>query len=58
MEEKLAIDNLRGKWVVLLDENIIAFGEDVKKILEEAKEKYPTSKLILAKVPEEGTLIY
>jgi len=58
MEEKVDIRNLRGKWVILLNENIIASGNDVKKILEEAKEKYPSSKFVLAKVPEEGTLIY
>lgn len=51
-------ENLHGKWVVLLDEHIIESGDDIKLILESAKEKYPHGKLILAQVPKEGTLIY
>ena len=49
---------LKGKWVILLGESIIASGEDVKKLLEEAKALHPTGKFVLAKVPEEGTHIY
>tara|TARA_Y100000310_G_C20129781_1_gene555325 strand:+ start:106 stop:282 length:177 start_codon:yes stop_codon:yes gene_type:complete len=58
MQKQDYIDKLRGKWVVILDERIIFSGEDIKKIINQAKEKYPDKKLVLAKVPEEGTLIY
>ena len=58
MENEVSLDKLRGKWVILLDEHIIASGEDVKKIINEAKQKYPNKRFVLAKVPEEGTLIY
>ncbi len=57
-EKVLSIDELRGKWVIILNENIIASGSDIKKVINEAKEKYPSKRFVLAKVPEKGTLIY
>ena len=58
MEQGISANELRGKWVILRDKNIIAYGNDVKELIEEAKKEYPSDKLILAKVPEKGTLIY
>ncbi|NCN87086.1 succinyl-CoA synthetase subunit alpha [archaeon] len=49
---------IKGKWIVLLGEHIIESGDDIKEIYKNAQKKYPKSKLILARVPEEGTLIY
>ena len=51
-------NKIKGKWVILLDEHVIASGDDIKKIIKEAQEKYPNRKFILAKVPEKGTMIY
>jgi len=48
----------KGKWIVLFNEHIIAIGDDIKKILKEASEKYPNKKFMLAKVPSEETMIY
>jgi hypothetical protein len=50
--------NLNGKWVILLDEHVIASGDNVKELLERAISKYPNNKFVLAKIPEEGNLIY
>lgn len=58
MEESCSNEELRGKWVILLNKHIIASGDDVKKIINEAKEKHPNKKFVLAKIPEKGTLIY
>jgi len=58
MDKSISINKLRGKWVIILDEHIIESGEDIQEIIKKAKEKYPTKKFVLAKVPEEGTLIY
>ncbi|HLD54861.1 MAG TPA: DUF5678 domain-containing protein [Candidatus Nanoarchaeia archaeon] len=49
---------IKGKWIILLDEHIICSGDDIESMIKEAEQKYPRSKLILAKVPKEGTLIY
>lgn len=57
MEDQIS-DKLYGKWVVFLDEHIIASGDDIKKVIKEAEEKYPKKKFVLARVPEEGAMIY
>ena len=51
-------DKLYGKSVILLDDEIIASGDDVKLLLDLARERYSGKKFALAKVPEKGTLIY
>ena len=51
-------DKLYGKWVILLDDEIVASGDDVKLLLDLARERYSGKKFVLAKVPEKGTLIY
>ncbi len=58
MVEKINPNEIKGKWVILLNENVIASGDDIKEIIKEAEKKYPNEKFILAKVPEEGTMIY
>ena len=59
MEENSSINNnLHGQWVILLDEHIVASGNNIQKLIEGAKEKHPHGKLVLAQVPEKGTLIY
>ena len=51
------LEEYKGKWIVLCDENIISSGDDIKAIVKEAQEKFPDKKLLLARVPEEGTMI-
>ena len=58
MVEEIISSEIKGKWVILLNEHVIASGDDIKKIIKEAQEKHPNKKFILAKVPEEGTMIY
>jgi len=58
MVEETISNKIKGKWVILLDEHVIASGDDIKAIVKEAQEKHPNKKFILAKVPEEGTMIY
>jgi len=58
MVQEIISDKIKGKWVILLDEHVIASGDDIKEIIKEAQNKYPNRKFILAKVPEEGAMIY
>jgi len=59
MEKEISFnENLHGKWVILLGEHIIDYGDDIKLLLESAKEKHPHEKFVLAQVPKKGTLIY
>ncbi|MCF7910521.1 DUF5678 domain-containing protein [Candidatus Pacearchaeota archaeon] len=58
MASEINSAQIKGKWVILLDKHVIASGDNIKTIIKEAETKYPKKKFILAKVPEEGTMIY
>lgn len=58
MHKGIISTEIKGKWVILLNEHIIASGDNIKKIIKEAQTKYPNGKFILAKVPEKGAMIY
>lgn len=55
---EIDFEKYKGRWIVICNEDIIASGDDVEKTLEEAKKKCPKKRLMVAKVPEEGTMIY
>lgn len=46
----------RGKYVVIVDEKIVASG-DTAKIWEEVKERFPNKKPLLVKVPRDELLV-
>lgn len=46
-----------GEWIAIVDDRIIAHGDDVKKIYNEAKAKYPKKRPLITKVPEKETMI-
>ena len=56
--DEIISENLEGKWVVLLDEHIIVSGDDIKKLVKEAKKRCPNKKLTIAKVPTKESMIY
>jgi len=58
-EFKVDIDfsKYRGKYVAIIDNRIIASGENAKLLLESVKAKYPKKEVVLRKIPEEETLI-
>lgn len=58
MEECVVLDGIKGKWVILLNDSIIASGDNIKELIKEAQKKHPKGKFVLAKVPEEGAMIY
>lgn len=51
------LEEYKGKWVILCEEHVVSSGENVKEIVNEAEKKCPGKKLLLARVPEEGTMI-
>lgn len=46
-----------GEWIAIVDNAIVAHGNDVKKIYEEAKAKYPKKRPLITRVPEKETMI-
>lgn len=47
-----------GQWVIIINNAVVASGENVKKILEETKKKYPKETPFVAKIPSKETLIW
>jgi len=46
-----------GKHIAIVDNKVVASGNDPKKVWEEAKKKHPKKKPVLAFVPKEETLV-
>ncbi len=47
-----------GKYIAIADNKVVAYGDNAKEVLEDAKRKHPDETPSLAKVPEEELLIY
>ncbi len=39
-----------GKWVAIIDEEVVAYGKDAALVVKEAKAKYPKKRPFLAKI--------
>lgn len=46
-----------GKWVAIIDEQVVASGDNAKVVFEEAQRKFPGRIPALAKIPKEEVLI-
>ncbi len=46
-----------GKHIAIIDDKVVASGNDPKEVWEKAKAKYPDKKPVLAFVPKEDTLV-
>ena len=49
---KADLSKYSGKWVVVVNQKIVASGKDSKKLLEKVEKKYPKQTPMLAKVPK------
>lgn len=47
----------KNKYIAIIDEKIVAFGENAKVVWKKAKEKYPNKEPLMAKIPEDEILI-
>ncbi|MGA2387287.1 MAG: DUF5678 domain-containing protein [Candidatus Bathyarchaeia archaeon] len=46
-----------GKHIAIVDDQVVASGDDPKVVWEQAKKKYPRKRPVLAFVPKEDTLV-
>lgn len=46
-----------GKWIVIVNNSVISTGTAAKEVFAEAKRKYPDSKPLLVKVPQETAML-
>lgn len=55
---KIDVETYNGKWVAICETDIVCYGENAKETFQEAQKKCESKKIIIARVPEEGTMIY
>ncbi|MBU4445824.1 hypothetical protein KJ656_12195 [bacterium] len=51
------IAKYEGEYVAIIEDKIIAHGKDVKKVYQEAKDKFPKKIVFLGQVPRKEALI-
>jgi len=52
------LEEYKGKWVAICEEDIVCSGENAKDTFEEAQKKCPKKKIMIARIPEEQTMIF
>ena len=52
------LDKYKGKWIIICDNKIISSGNELKKLVAEAKEKCGNKKFLIARIPSEETMIF
>lgn len=46
-----------GKWIAIIDQKIVASGDDAEKVYRSAAARYPEKKPSIAKVPSREVLV-
>ena len=49
--------NYAGKWLAIIDKRVVASGDDVKQIIQQAKEKYPNKKPLITKIRDRLSIL-
>jgi len=52
------VDSYIGKWIAICDGKIVAHGKDVKNVFKTAKDKCPTHRPLITRVPDKETMIF
>jgi len=47
---KQDMSNYDGKWVAIIDKEIVASGKDVEKLVLDVKNKYPSKRPLITKI--------
>ena len=54
---KADLSKYEGKYIAIVDDKVVASGDNAKVVIENAKKKFPDRNPMLAKVPREEALI-
>lgn len=54
---KVDLSKYKGKYITISGRKILTSGTNAEKVWKSAKAKYPKKKIVLAKIPEEETLV-
>ena len=55
---KTNLERYKGEWITICENKIISHGDNLKKVVEEAKKECDGKKFLIAKVPSEETMIF
>ena len=54
---KADLEKYKNKHIAIVDQKVVASGENAKEVWEKPKKKHPKKEPLLAKVPEDDVLI-
>ncbi|MCK4353501.1 hypothetical protein KAW65_08865 [candidate division WOR-3 bacterium] len=54
---KLNKKGLQNKYIVMVNEKIVEKGEDIERMLERVRKKYPKEVPFVAKIPDERMMV-
>lgn len=54
---KADLSKYKGKYIAIVEDKVVASGDNAKEVLDEAKRKFPNKILTIAKIPHEDALI-
>jgi len=54
---KTDLSKYKGEYIAIVEDKVVASGENAKDVLEEARRKFPNKNPLLAKIPRKDTLI-
>ena len=54
---KADLSKYEGKYIAIVEDKVVAFGKNAKKVFEEAKKKFPDKTPTLSKIPKDDTLV-
>ena len=46
-----------GKWLAIIDKNIVSSGVNAEDVIKEVREKYPTKKPLITKITDKLTVL-
>lgn len=47
-----------GQWIAICNKEIVSHGPDMKKVFDEAIQKYPKGRPLLARIPDKSAMIF
>ena len=54
---KADLSKYKGLYIAILEDKVVASGENAKQLWEKCKKKYPNRTPTIAKIPKEETLV-
>ncbi|MBR9699364.1 succinyl-CoA synthetase subunit alpha [Candidatus Woesearchaeota archaeon] len=54
---KTDLSKYSGKWLAIIDKEVVASGKDAKKIIAEAKKKYPNKRPFITKIRDKLSIL-